>query len=352
MKKLFVAFCAVAVFAMMGCKKDPVTPTPGPAPEPNYQVEPLIEGQYNPSVKIEYVAVDGNPSEEWVWVGNQLNVVRQDDGNGSYSDAISFVYDGNRVQELNYSGSMMSGTMSLEYDGNGISTISLVRDGEEMLSAQVDHSEPNKISQMQATVDGAYINELLGSLLGNFSFGKGGNTKLEFTGGQASVDYVWDGDNVSRMIANISVSGSVTLNEINNVIDIRPYINSYLSSMGLSFITADMILAAIGDSPMPVALTVSDTIDYTYDAKINPFRGYMGNFDVSMLSGNNVTASNSYGQMNAVLTVSYMGMGGDMPISYPVPSQTSTFTYTYNAAGFPLTVTDGDGSVTEYTYKQ
>ena len=351
MKKIFMALCAMAMVAFVACKKEPVTPTPGPEPEPVYEVDPLVEGQYNPSARIEYVTVDGNPSEEWVWVDSLLSAVRQANGNGSYSDAIGFTYEGARVQELTYSGSMMSGTVSVGYDNDGISTITLVRGGEQMFSVEVEHGAPNRISQMQADIDSAYINELLSSLMGGFSFGKSGE-KLEFNGGHALIDYVWSDENVSRMIANISVSGSVTLNEINNVVNIKPYINSYLAEMGLSFVTADMVLAAIGDTPLPVALTVVDTIDYTYDTRINPMRGYMGNLDVSMLSGNNVTVSKSHGQMNAVLTVSFMGMGGDMPISYPVPSQTTRFTYTYNTEGYPLTVTDSDGSVTEYIYRQ
>lgn len=345
MKKIILALCAIATLGMVSCKKDDPKPNnpSGPAVE-----EPQKEGEYRPAAKIEYITVDGDPSEEWVWVNGLLNTVRQADGNGSYSDAISFTYDGKRVREIAYTGGMMSGTMTVEYDGDYISAVTIVRDGEQMMSAQVEHNALHKISHMEAAIDGDYINEIFGDLMGGFDFGKG-DTKLEFNSATASIDFQWTGDNVTSMIANITVNGSVTLNEINSVFDITPYIDSFTGGM----VSAETVLALIGNNPMPVALTVADTIDYTFDDKKNPLMGYMGSFDIAtMLSANNVASSDSYGQMSAVMTVSVMGMGGDIPFSYPVPSQFASFTYTYNEAGFPLTVTDNDNSVTEYTYKQ
>lgn len=357
MKKIILAFCALAMVAMVSCKKDDPKPGNGTTPGNPPAAEQQREGEFSPAAKIHYVEVDGQPSEEWVWVEGLLNTVRTANGNGAYTDAIRFTYDGKRVSELTYMGSLMSGTLSVEYSGDYMSAISLVRDGVQLLSAHLDHNSQDKISHMEISIDSAYINELLDQLTGGFSFGKGpdvmakavtavakaaGDSKLAFNSADASVDIEWDGDNASRMMATVSVNGSVTLNEINSVMDLSSYLGEY----------SGILLSMFGDMPLPLTLTVGDTIDYTYDTGHNPMQGYMGSFDVSMFSANNVLTSNSYGMMSATLSINLMGFSQEVPFSYPIPSSAVSHTYTYNEAGFPLTVTDSDSRVTAYTYME
>lgn len=379
MKKIIVALCAVVMVAMVSCKKDePQTNRPN---NPNSRTEePQREGEYRPKCKISSLVFSDNTAPEiWLWdnATGLLTSVNDDDFCGGYIEKTRFGYtsDGrvNTVTVTNTGSEglpllgSISGTLSVEYDGDYISAISLVRDGSQLLTASVDHNPKHQISHMEMTIDTALINDLLGGLLGGFDFGKGADivamavrsvakqvsdSKLAFTSAGASVDFEWTGDNVSRMAANISVTGSVTLNEINSVIDITPYLDSFLQSFMGGIITSDMALALIGDMPMPVSLSLADTIDYTYDDQHNPKKGFMGTFGAEMLSASNVTFSNTYGMMNAVLSISLMGQGGEFPFSYPLPSSGSSLTYTYNAAGFPLTVTNSDDRVTNYTYME
>ena len=378
MKKLFVALCAVAALSMVACKKE--TPKPTNPSNPTPVEQPQREGEYKPKCKISSVVFSDNTAPEiWIWdkTTGLLTSVNNSDYCGGYTEKASFTYtaDG-RVSTVTMSNigseitSLMgplSGTMSVEYDGEYISSLTLVRDGIQLLAANVDHNSQHQINHMELDIDTAVINELLGGLMGGFNFGKGADiiamavrsvakqvsdSKLSFNSASASVDFEWTGDNVSRMVANISVTGSVTLNEINSVVDITPYLDSFLQSFMGGMITSEMALALIGDMPLPVSLSASDTIEYTFDDQHNPKKGYMGTFGAEMLSANNVTFSSTYGMMNAVLSISLMGQGGDFPFSYPLPSTGKSFTYTYNDAGFPLSVTDSDDRTINYTYME
>lgn len=378
MKKLFVALCAVAALTMVACKKD--NPQPSNPGNQTPVEQPQREGEFNPKCKISSLVFSDNTAPEvWLWnnATGRLTSVNDDDYCGGYIEKMRFTYtDDGRVSTVTMSnvgtGSIsllgsVSGTMAVEYDGDYISSLSLVRDGNQVLAASVDHNLQHQISHMELDIDTAIINEMLGGLMGGFNFGKSADiitmavrsvakhvsdSKLAFNSASASIDFEWTGDNVTSMVANISVTGSVTLNEINSVVDITPYLDSFLQSFAGGMITSEMALALIGDVPMPVSLSLTDTIEYTFDNQHNPKRGYMGTFGAEMLSANNVTFSNTYGMVEAVLTLSLMGQGGDFPFSYPLPSSANSFTYTYNEAGFPLTVTANDDRVTNYTYME
>ena len=52
------------------------------------------------------------------------------------------------------------------------------------------------------------------------------------------------------------------------------------------------------------------------------------------------------------ITLNFGLMQLPFTLPYPLGTTTETRTYTYDAAGFPTSFTNGEGSVTQYTYQQ
>ena len=60
----------------------------------------------------------------------------------------------------------------------------------------------------------------------------------------------------------------------------------------------------------------------------------------------------NHGMADVNLTIN-IPMAGPYPIERSVPvARVMDFVYTYNNAGFPLTVTDDQGNQTTYTYQE
>jgi hypothetical protein len=56
----------------------------------------------------------------------------------------------------------------------------------------------------------------------------------------------------------------------------------------------------------------------------------------------------------AAITISIVTSFTTIPFTlpYPIPSQSQSNTYTYNAAGYPETITTEEGFVTQYVYQE
>lgn len=354
MKKFMTIVCATALLGMVACNKDKDEGGNGG----NSQTETVTgEGIYRPAVKIDRINhSDSTADEVWVWDGDRVDEITSDSEEGN----VSFTYDSeDRVQSIT---SYISGTQlgfAFGYDPQKyISGVNVNAMNIDMASAVTTHNAQNKLSHISLTVNEELLNMLL-SLLPTIMGDSTGNLPFSFlTAAPASkftvddqaadIDFVWTGENVSRMIISGRLNFTTTLNEMPTEL---------LQTMAGDY--ADMIDIAInvlnlGDTPIPVQVTVSDTVDYTYDNQKNPLKGFLGHVDIAALSANNLLTVSGHGNANLSASLS-LGALGALPFNYDYPLNdlgSASLSYTYTSDGYPHVVTDADGNTTTYTYKQ
>lgn len=359
MKKFFLALCAMVVVSLTGCKKDPVTPTPGSnSPAQQYDTR---EGAYDPVGKITSVIFsDETAPEVWSWdrETGRLMSVNDDDMCGGYIERVVFSYlpDG-RVDRVNLKniqlggllpGDGISGTMSVGYSGEYISSLSVVNNGVDVLSVQVQRNNGNKIGGATIDLSDNMLLDLFNTMLAQFipdSMATGDlATSVDNVTGGASL--VWEGDNVRQVLLNIGFRVTTTIGTLINVIG-----EDNLGILG----TAGQFLTMLPASqPLFFDVAVGDTVDYTYDDKVNPYRNYLGRLDVSALTANNVVSAVHNGAANVAISTTFMGSNTQFyQTSYPLPLESTFNDYLeYNAAGCPLRVEDGNGVERQYQYME
>ena len=335
MKKILMAVCVISVLSLVGCKKDSNDPTPTPQ-------EQGSEGIYNPGAKIATRTTD-NGMEQWVWDGAKVDRIESADLDGNVTGVQQFTYNGDRIATATQTVEGIETEMRVNYSGNLVSSIGVYTDGTQSLNATVNHNAANKISSIHLDVDASYITNLLGSLMqgGGFNFvnAKGGR-KLSLTSTDINATFEWQGDNVSRMIIVADIEAGVTMDDIAQVVDL----NAMLGDM------ASLLALIQGEQPLTVHLR--DTIDFTYDDQHNPLQGFIGLLDPQVLSANNYMLMDNHGIADINLTLNVPIMG-PYPIEHSQPIvRVMDYYYTYNGAGFPLTVTDDEGNSTTYTYNE
>lgn len=330
MKKILLAVCAIAVVSLVGCKKDPVTPDPQPDPTSG-------EGIYNPGAHIATAATDSE-TQHWYWNDSKLDRIETTDLEGESSNVQQFSYNGNRIASVTQTVQGVATETRVTYSGNYISAITVYTDGNQSLNATVSHNSANKINRLDLDVDASYITTLLGNIMGDMGMKNGRKFTLNSANIYATLD--WQGDNVSRMIVHADISAGVSIQEISQIVDL----NEMLGDM------ASLLSLIQGEQPLTLALV--DTIDYTYDQQHNPLQGLIGILDPSVLSANNPTLMDNHGNANVNLTLS-VPLVGQYPIQRDVPiTRVTDYIYTYNNAGYPLTVNEDGGSFTTYTYNE
>ena len=351
MKKLFVALCAVAMVAMVACKKDPVSPDPDNHDQPGEFDN--REGAYDPVCKI--VAVnydDGTASDEWIWEDDKLQRVNQD---------VLFTYraDGRvgsvQLQNIETGGLLpvegLAGTMNVSYNGEYISTLSVNSNGTEVFSVQVQHNGNNKVSGATIDLSDNLLLELFNTMLAQF-LGDSASSDNMVTGVDnvsGNISFSWNGDNVNQALMALGFRVATTLGTLVNVIG-----EDNLSMFGENASTLAMFATMFPNQPLYFNITVGDTANYTYDNQVNPFRHYLGRLDISALTANNVLTEQHNG--NAHITINTTLGGQNMQIyetDYPLPLESSYNEYReYNAAGCPLRVIDINGVEITYQYME
>ncbi len=354
MKKVLSILCATALLGMVACNKDKDEGGNGG----NSQTETIVgEGIYRPAVKIDRISHSDSTAEEvWVWDGDRVDEIVSDNEEVS----VSFTYGSeDRVQSI--ASYVLGPRIDFAFNYNPqkyISGIDLTTGGINMASAVVTHNAQNKLNHISLSLNEELINMLL-SMLPSIMGDSTGNLPFSFlTAAPASkftvddqavdIDFAWTGENVSRMIVSGHLNVTTTLNEMPTEL---------LQTMAGDY--ADMIDMAInvlnlGDTPIPVQLTVSDTVDYTYDSQKNPMKGFLGHVDVAALSANNMLTVSGHGNANISASLSLGGLGA-LPFNYDYPLNdlgSASLSYTYTSDGYPHVVTDADGNTTTYTYKQ
>lgn len=357
MKKILTIMCATALLGFAACNKDKNEPGNGGN---SGQAETVQgEGIYNPAVKINRISYsDTTPDQIWVWDGNRLASIMTDTEDGG----IDFEYTSeDRLQtvEASVMGADIEATLSYNaqklISGAGVNV-----GGIDALSAVMTHNAQNKLSHISLDADDELINmllTLLPSLMGDMMGDSTGDSPLNYlTAAPASklslenksfeADFVWNGNNVARMIVNASLTMSTTLNEIPTELLQTMVPEEYRGMI-------DLAVSLMGDTPIPVQLTVADTVDYTYDNKKNPLKGFFGQVSIAALSTNNIVTVSGHGNANISATIDLgittMPLGQDTPLN---DLGSNSYNYTYTANGYPSVVTDADGNTTTYTYKE
>lgn len=356
MKKVLMMLCAVALLAMTACKKDDptetVTPSGGNGGGGNGGTEqpeqvPQGEGIFSPSQKIDTIMIDGQVSEEWTWTDRKLSLIDKQDG---YSE---FQYSGWQVTGMT---TIVEGSpvdVAYRYLNNKLSSVDAYSGTMRAVSINFNHNHPaGKISDMSLDINSTLL-DLLSDFLGSdsifnfFSSASKESSKFAIDTTVFNAFLTWQGDNVSRMILDGSITMKVTVGEARQVF---PNFDTLLAAVA-SFLT---------DTNLKITLTIADTSIYTYDTLNNPFYGFLGALDVTTLSANNVTSLLASGVAKlASITVEVLfnpvtitQFPASIPTSIALPSRNMTYIYTYNNEGFPVTVTNSDGSVKQYIYKQ
>lgn len=328
MKKILLAVCAFAVVSLVGCKKDNGEPDP-------QQDATTGEGIYNPGAHIATASTDGE-TQHWYWEGSKLDRIETTDVEGVTQGVQQFTYNGNRIASVTQEVEGVATETRVTYSGNYISAITLLTDGHQSANATVSHNSANKIDRVDLDVDASYVTTLLGDLIGNM----GMKNASKFTLNNADIygTLEWQGDNVSRMIVHADIDAGITMEEISQVVDLSQFLGELAS------------LLSMIQGEQAVTISLVDTIDYTYDQHPNPLQGMIGMLDPSVLSANNPTIMDNHGSADVTLTLN-VPFVGQYPIARTVPiNRITDIVYTYNNAGYPLTVSPYEGGTTTYTY--
>lgn len=330
----------MAALCLTACHKDP-QPNPDDQPE---QI-PTGDGVYNPGRHITSIASNNGATETWLWENKKLMSITETDEDG-YSSVSSFGYDGWRLTRATLTGDI-AGTATYTYSGDKMTNFSVSSGGMQVATADVVHTG-DKVTHLDLNLNEEMLQMLI-SMMGDGGFpfpfkgGKSGN-KLSLSSTDFDADLIWEGDNVSRMVLSGQVVMGVTVDELRQFLPLDSIMGSMASL--LTYITAGQEL--------PLTININDTTDLDYDSHTNPLQGFLGKLDPSILSANNVTSVENYGIMSAVLTITIPYLGSH-DINYDIPlgdGMTQTFTYTYDAAGYPTAVVDNDGVMKTYTYQE
>ncbi len=343
MKKVLLTLCVACLVAMTACKKD----DPEPNNNPSGPEQPEVidgDGVFMPAMKIAQVHVDGELNEEWEWDNDGLlTSIMKADEYGNMMDAGSFTYQNSRLHQANSTIQGIPVTIAYDYRSKWLASLSANSGFTQVLTASVDHNADNKITHLTFDVNSDLLAMLSGFLGGGgfFKATKEAGRKVAVNSTDISIDMDWVGDNVSQQRLSADVDGSVTLGELRTLMNL----DSMLGPMGA------IILATIPDTTsFPVQISIRDTISMTYDNHPNPFCGFIGSLENLSLSANNVVTSTT--AIAASATITFLSFQLPFPLPIPIESGTVNYDYTYNPQGFPLTRTDDEGTVTQYTYLQ
>ena len=346
MKKLLTALCVVALLGMTACQDDePDVDNPTGDGTEHPDTNPAGEGIYNPGEKISTVVYsDDRAAEVWLWQDDKLQSVNEGESCGGYTPLMDFVYDGWRLAQTTMYGDFAA-TVDYRYAGDKLSEVIAFADNMEAVSIGFDHNAAGKISHLSLNVNNALLNWVLQMFGGGFMniAPLTSQSKVVVDTTTFNVNLDWQGDNVMQACFSGVVTGSVTLGEIGQMVDLEAMLGEFAS-----------FLSMLDDTTaFPMQVAINDTIGYTYDNQHNPYCGFLGALDPANLSANNALTVNTSGMATIVITVQIPYMGNlPFTIPYPLPAESMVYTYTYDEAGYPLTVTDGEGNVTEYSYQQ
>lgn len=336
---MFIALCTCSVLGLASCSGDDESSSNGPD-----------AGIITAGCKISKIE-SPQGSEIWTWEADLLR--RIEDESGKVTTTI--MYDGNRMSKASLSEGI-AGMMDMEfnYAGNKLSQILMKQATVPMATIDIENNSAGRPSHSDVDLSPEML-ALMSQFLGLMGGGaepnstKGGMEKFSLTNQDVVADLVWGGDNVDHLYLDATINATTTLNEINEMMPLSEMMSDYATVIELA-------LMLYGDVPIPVAINLKDTLDYTYDNHPNPFAGmYFRTGELFGLSANNTLSSNMHGMVNFTVTLpSGIPMVGGQEFSRPmaVPARTTQNSYTYNADGYPETVTDENGLTSHFYYAE
>lgn len=349
MKKIITMLCCATLMLMAGCKKEEQPNNQGSTPQSQQHDE--REGAYDPVCKISGITYsDGSEAEVWSWQDGRLQHVNQ-------NVMFSYLSDG-RVDQVDIAnlslgellpGTQLSGTLHVDYSGDYISNLTVSNNGMQVLAAQVQHDDnSHKVSGAMLDMSEDLLLDLFNMLLAQFlndSTGSG-NVATSVDNVTGSVAFQWEGNNVSQARLNVGFRVESTVGTLVNLIG-----EENLEMFG-SY--AQYLTLLPDNQPLYFDVTVGDTVDYTYDNKVNPFKNYLGRVHISCLSANNMNLEVHSGNAHVAISTTILYQTVQVyQTSYPLPIGSNSYEYMeYNAAGCPLRIRDDGGVVTEIQYME
>ena len=346
MKKILVTLCTLALLvSIASCKKekDPVVENPIPV---------YKEGVYHPIMKVVTVSENGDTTQEWSWVGDNLDHITWADG-----EVTNYSYNGNLITRV-ASNQDLGEELRYTYAGEQMTKCEVYYEGNLAVTMDLQHNAAGKISGGIISIDDNFLMTLAGQLLGQGSFFEkllGTRTaeamvqmariakaqpdsKFSIDNKNFTMNFEWNGENVDKQILNGSFVLNVTsedLELVQNFIEIPEQVLQVIQ----------MVMAMTGGN-LPLQVSLTDTIVATYDSMYNPMFCNWG----TLLSPLTLSRANVLTQENhfvAALAISMMGQTQEL---LRQPEDTfEEYRYEYNDKHYP-TKKIGDTEII-YTYK-
>lgn len=366
MKKILLALCAVSMLTMIACKKDTDNNNPNGGGNSTEQEEYIGEGYYMPTIKISHISENGTAKERWDWNDGLLESIDTADANGDYTPQSFFAYSNKRLTQTTTELMGIEAVVDYNYNSTLMKSFSATSNGVQMLSANLVRNTNNKISSIDLDLNDEMVQMIMQMLIDQFMSGNNGDddtpdelsglttsnglvrilssgkgNKFSYEGASFAINIDWTGDNATRLLLSGTINLTVTVEEMRNIMSLDTSLATY----------SDMLGMLGNNTELPVAISVNDTINYTYDNHPNPYLGFFGALSVSAISANNMENTSSHGSMSADVTIPVPFFGDQhIPFSRALPERIKSNSYTYYENGYPKTITDQDGNIKQITY--
>jgi hypothetical protein len=346
MKKFVFVLCAAAIVAgAVSCKKEKIEPIENPVPV-------YAEGIYHPVMHIATVSEDGVVTQEWNWVGDNLDKIATPDGG-----ATTYSYSGNYISKVSNVGEQAEELRYYYDESHKFTKCEVYYNGMQAITMNLTHNAAGKVSGAEVLVEDSFLLSLASGLLGGGSLFENlvGRKAAEsmimmaklqhakapkFTMGnkEFGMTLEWNGENLSKQIITGNASVVLDTNDLNLL---RMFIDIPEEYSGI----IQMVMMLQGG--LPISLTIGDTISCTYDTNYNPFFCNWGEiFSHRNLSLNNALSMTNNGSV--AISASLMGQAMEL-YNYPL-NEYAEYQYQYNDKRYP-TKASGETEI-EYTYKQ
>lgn len=352
---------AMAVALILGttsCKKDKDND------RPNGDEAEYVTGIFNPSKHIKTVS-GPSVAQRWNWDGSSLTSISDNENLVNYT----FVYKGSgRQGVVNFQDAEQTRRYTYSYDEGTLDNIEFRENDQLMYNGQAFY-QSGKLSHMN------YTNLSTKFMLQTANRQLGLNLPTESTismpNPSFTVDYTWTGNNISSEKINVTLNGTVGVQELFDLFG-----SQLGGNMGSYAAILPLIIQSMGDMTADFTITINRNEAYTYDSKKNPFYGYWGDgllFNTKVLSKNNVLTAKTTGtarfQSQIRITLpeqcpewlsQYASMwtivraflnNRELPVDQTIPlDNNQSFTFKYNGDNYPTQVTNSDGQTFSYGY--
>ena len=323
MKKTLHALCAAALLALSACGDDSHNPSTTPD---------ATSGIYSPAQKVDHVMPAEGAPELWLWDGDLLEALADNDLCGGYTEKCWLNYDGKRLVSMQSSLEGMPYDVDYAYAGGRLKGVYASSLGVDVLAMQLAYGADKHVNRVDIDLNPTLLG-LLSAYLYDFE-------GVNITAASASMGLDWQGDNVACRVLTTQVDATVTFGQVKEMVDLEALAGAFAAALD-----PDSTL-------LPLQITLTDSSVYTYDNHPNPLCGLLTTPDVAVLCANNMLSIDSH--PTVLVATSLPTPLGNLPVSYPLPAQTThdSYSYTYTPDGFPADVMQHGEIIKTYIYKQ